>query len=183
MGELRCVVCAIEKRETEGRVVLTGRPIVYNSWSERIGGYFKERILPGAFDEYLATEPDIIACRDHNPALLLGRTSSKTLRLRPDDDGIGVEIDPPETTYARDLIASVSRGDIRGMSFVFDCLSDAWSKDEGTPSRDVRKAKIYEVSYVTFPAYSATDASTALRSLARFQNDRLRRQLRIREVE
>jgi HK97 family phage prohead protease len=122
----RVISGGVELRSVEGRGLLVGRPVVYDSWSEPIGGMFRERILPGAFDEWLAGEPDVIACVNHDPARLLGRTASGTVRLVNDKQGLSVEVDPPATTYAADLAESVKRGDIRGMSFVFECTEDRW---------------------------------------------------------
>jgi HK97 family phage prohead protease len=184
----RVISGGVELRSVEGRGLLVGRPVVYDSWSEPIGGMFRERILPGAFDEWLAGEPDVIACVNHDPARLLGRTASGTVRLVNDKQGLSVEVDPPATTYAADLAESVKRGDIRGMSFVFECTEDRWGSGEGGPTRDVLRARIYEVSYVTFPAYPETSA--ALRSLQEHLSSQAARgaqmraaRLRIAEVD
>lgn len=163
--ELRVLPCGVEMREHEGRKLFVGRPIVYNSWSEMISGMFRERIVPGAFDECLRENPDIIACVDHNVSKLLGRTASGTLRLKNDEEGIYCEVDRPDTSYANDLAESIKRGDIRGMSFVFsvDVGGDRWGNEDGVKTRDVTKATLYEVSFVVFPAYPETEA--AMRSL------------------
>ena len=136
-----------------------GTAVVYNAWSELLFGMFKEQILPGAFDECLATNPDIIATIDHDSKRLLGRTSSGTVKLIPSDTGISVEVQRGNYTYANDLAIAISRGDIRGMSFIFDVIDDEWKTDEGVSSRLVSKANIYEVSFVCFPAYVDTDVS------------------------
>jgi len=163
--------------------ILLGRPVVYNSWSEPIGGQFREMLLPGCFDASLATGRDIIATIDHNPALILGRTESGTLTLGKDDRGIYCKVEAPDTSYGRDLLISVSRGDIRGMSFIFDVEQDTWGSENGERTRKVSKASLYEVSYVTFPSYPATEV--ALRQLQRDLHNTadLRRALRLREAE
>ena len=171
MNDKRVLSGAIELRGASDAPTLCGRCVQYSAWSEVLYGSFRERILPGAFDECLAESPDIIATINHDPAQLLGRTSAKTLRLLPDDDGIAVECPAPNTSYSRDLQESVRRGDMRGMSFIFEVVSDRWYKEDGLHCRDVSKAKIFEVSFVTFPAYPSTEA--ALRSLQSWQNSQL----------
>jgi len=167
--DTRVVTMPIELREAGGAPVLTGVAVRYGDWSELLYGVFRERFLPGAFREHLATSPDVIATVNHAPAMLLARTAAGTLALAEDDTGVSVELTPPDTSYARDLIVSVKRGDIRGMSFMFDTdmgdvTAERWyTGDDGVRRRDVSKARLYEVSFVSTPAYPTTEA--ALRSL------------------
>lgn len=160
----------VEVRDVNGKPAFVGRAVQYNQWSELIYGHFQERILPGAFDQHLAGKPDVIACVDHDARKLLGRTSANTLNLLPDGDGIAVEVPQPETSYARDLAESIRRGDIRGMSFVFDVVTDNWHRENSVPSRDVSEARLYEVSFVIFPAYPQTTAG--LRALPGSEEER-----------
>jgi uncharacterized protein len=160
----RCVNA--EVRDVSGKRTLFGRPIVYNSPSEMIAGYFREILLPGCFAASLGDRTrDVIACVNHDPRQLLGRLAAGTLRLAEDADGVTVECPAPDTSYARDLIESVSRGDIRGMSFIFEVVSDAWSLSEGVRLRTVKKANLYEVSWVTDPAYPQTEAGVRSRDV------------------
>jgi uncharacterized protein len=159
--ETRSLITRVELREEEaGGKTLMGRAVVYNSWSEPIYGAFRERLLPGCFDESLGErDNDIIGTVDHDPCRLLGRTSSGTLKLNPGPEGIDAEVSLPDISYARDLAVSVQRTDIKGMSFIFDVVEDDWGIDEnGGSIRTVKKAKIHEVSWVVFPAYPATSA-------------------------
>ena len=156
--QLRLPSQMVEVRDVNGEATFVGRPVVYDQWSELIYGYFRERILPGAFRDHLAESPDIIACVDHKPDRLLGRTHAGTLKIEEDDRGLTVSVPQPDTSYARDLAVSIKRGDIRGMSFVFDVVDDDWKTADGVRSRDVIKAKIFEVSFVIFPAYPQTEA-------------------------
>ncbi len=158
----RIVTHLPEIREVGGQRMLCGRAVVYNQWSELLGS-FRERLLPGLFDKYLGTRPDIIACVDHDHSRLLGRSAAGTLKLIPGADGIDVEIPMPDLSYARDLAVSIGRGDIRGMSFYFDVKEDKWDRSNAVFARDVVEAEIYEVSFVVFPAYPQTEV--ALRSL------------------
>lgn len=147
---------------------LRGLAVVFNSLSLNLGG-FREIIKPEAVDRTLREGLDVRALVDHDSGKVIGRTRAGTLLLRKTRTGLAVEIDPPDTTYARDLLQSVDRGDISGMSFGFRVLTDDWRMEDGEAIREVTDMTISEVSVVAFPAYEATDASVAMRSLAQFQ--------------
>ena len=129
--------------------------------SELIGGMFIERIAPGAFAESIAKPDDIRALINHDPNLILGRNVSKTLTLREDDKGLLVEIDPPNTSYANDLMESTKRGDISQMSFGFQTIADSWERGQnGAPDvRTLLKVRLFDVSLVTYPAYPDTEVA------------------------
>ena len=55
------------------------------------------------------------ARKAHDPSRLLARTKSGTLRLEEDSKGLRFELDLPDTTEGRDLLALAERGDIGGM--------------------------------------------------------------------
>jgi uncharacterized protein len=157
---------------TEARVALTedrkirGHAIVFGPLSLDLGG-FRERILPSAVDRTLREGLDVRAYFNHDTGQVLGRTRSGTLRLRKDSRGLGVEIDPPDTTLAKDLMVLMDRGDITGMSFRFRALDDDWHVEDGEPIREVSDMVIGEVSIVSEPAYP--DTEVAARSLEEFQ--------------
>lgn len=132
--------------------MLSGYAAVFNSLSQVIWG-FREKIAPGAFADTLAD--DVRALWNHDTGIVLGRTKSGTLRLHEDDTGLRIEIDPPDSASAQ--VESVKRGDVDQMSFGFKVLEDGWDQDdEGMIIRTLRKIKLFEVSPVTFPAYTAT---------------------------
>lgn len=117
-------------------------------------GSFRECIEPGAFRESVEND-DIRALYNHDTNYVLGRTTNGTLALREDPHGLYYEITPPETTWARDLMESIRRGDITQSSFGFRVLADEWEGD----TRRLMKVALYDVSPVTFPAYPQTDVS------------------------
>lgn len=127
------------------------------------GGWFRERIAPGAFAETIERD-DIRALFNHDPNIVLGRNKAGTLRLREDDRGLWIEILPPDTQAARDLMISIERGDVSQQSFGFVTLDDAWERDldGGKDLRVLKKVRLFDVSPVTFPFYGDTDV--ALRS-------------------
>ena len=100
---------------------------------------------------------DIRALFNHDPNYVLGRNKSGTLELREDEQGLLVRIKPPNTQWARDLQVSIERGDINQMSFGFTVEEDEWRSEDGYDVRELRKVKLYDVSPVTYPAYTATD--------------------------
>ena len=146
------------RADDEGKK-FSGRAVVYNSPSKPIYGQFIEEIAPGSFDESLRSgQIDVYCSIDHDCRKLLGRQSAGTLKLLQDDKGISVEVPYADYSYARDLSLAIKRGDLSGMSFIFDVLDDDWSMKDGKRHRVVRQADLYEVSFVFDPAYPATDA-------------------------
>ena len=115
---------------------------------------FTEVIRPGAFAASLKGR-DILALVDHDPARLLARTKSGTLRLEEDSKGLRFELDLPDTTEGRDLLALAERGDIGGMSFGFTVQKggENWNGKR----RELRAVILHEISVVhAWPAYAGT---------------------------
>lgn len=178
---------------TDVRVVLgddrrlKGHAIVFNRRSVDLGGWY-EIIAPQAVDRNLREALDVRALVDHDTSKVLGRTKSGTLIQQKDRKGLHIDVDPPNTSYARDLIEVVDRGDVSGMSFRFRVMPDgsSWDLDDaGVLVRTVTDIIYDEVSFVTFPAYEDTDVTVAKRSMEAFQAslgnrrvDELRRRLR-----
>lgn len=134
-----------------------GHLAVFNSPSEDLGG-FREVVAPGAFAKTLQ-EADIRALYNHDPNYVLGRNKSGTLQLLEDNDGLFVDVTPPETQWARDLMVSIKRGDVSQGSFAFRVVKDKWEKKEdGSVERVLNEVRLYDVSVVTYPAYPETDA-------------------------
>lgn len=147
--------------EDGGMPTLIGYAAVFNSRTEL--GWFDEEIAPGAFAQSLADGDDVRALFNHDSARVIGRRNAETLRLEEDATGLRVEIDLPDTTTARDLVASIERGDIDGMSFGFRAREQEWIEREGENElRRLIDVELIEVSPVTFPAYA--DTSIAKRS-------------------
>ena len=159
----------IELRVTDGeKPKITGYAARFNKWSLDLGG-FKEKIQQGAFDEALE-KSDVRALKNHDPNLLLGRTTSGTLKLNTNARGLQVVVDPPDTSTGRDVIEEIRRKDITGMSFSFTTLEDEWKyKDDGSVERTIIKVgELYDVGPVTYPAYP--DTSVAARSLDAYKD-------------
>lgn len=162
--ERRVITLAVEVRTEDDRPRLSGYAAVFNS-ETRIGDFFREQIAPGAFDEAI-TRDDVRALFNHNPDLVLGRRSSNTLTLSTDARGLRYDVEPPDTTWARDLMVSVRRGDVTQSSFGFTVDAEEWQKPTTRgelPLRIIRKVTLFDVSPVTYPAYSETSVEARTR--------------------
>tara|TARA_R110000803_G_scaffold59494_1_gene118108 strand:+ start:3893 stop:4558 length:666 start_codon:yes stop_codon:yes gene_type:complete len=164
--ERRTATEGVELREdvdADGPVAI-GYAATFNKLSQNLGG-FVERIAPGAFRSTLK-QADVRALFNHEPDLLLGRSTSGTLRMVEDEVGLRYEIDLPDTSLGRDVGELLKRGDITGSSFGFRVISEDWSEtDDGYPLRTLTEiGPLRDVGPVTFPAYTSSEAS--LRSLA-----------------
>ena len=137
---------------------IEGIASVFNVLSDDLGG-FREIIDPNSFGS-LIYENDVRALINHDPNLILGRNQrSKTLRLVEDNQGLKFEVDPPNTSYANDLLVSMERGDVDQCSFAFRVSDDSWETINGQDVRHIHKfAELIDVSVVMFPAFPQTSA-------------------------
>jgi uncharacterized protein len=153
--------------DEDGLRHIAGYAAVFNSLSDDLGG-FREKIDPGAFTKTIKGD-DIRALKNHNDDYVLGRNKSKTLTLTEDKHGLAIDILPPDTQWAKDLMVSIDRGDIDQMSFGFRTISDRWETKDEKEIRTLEEVRLFDVSPVTFPAY--TDTQVALRSLEQHKKD------------
>jgi uncharacterized protein len=151
-------------KDEDGTRRIVGHAALFDSLSEDLGG-FREKIAPGAFAD--AVGDDVRALWNHDPNHVLGRTRSGTLRLSEDEHGLAIEVDPPDTQMARDLVVLMERGDVSQMSFGFRTIEDSWEKVDGQNVRTLKRVSLFDVSPVTFPAYPDTDV--AVRSLHKWE--------------
>lgn len=121
-------------------------------------GAMVETIRPGAFAATLAAKPDVLALVDHDPSRVLARTRSGTLRLAEDSRGLAFDLDLPDTTHGRDLLALAERNDLGGMSFAFKVRPGGESRTR--ERRELLAVDLFEVSVVqAFPAYEGTSVT------------------------
>lgn len=153
---------AVEKRAEDQAQRIVGHAAVFDTVGD--GGWFKEKIAPGAFKKSIGQD-DVRALFNHDPNYVLGRSTAGTLQLREDDTGLFVEIEPPDTQFARDLLISIGRGDISQMSFGFEIVKESREVGEGNePSLyTLEEVRLWDVSPVTFPFYKETDVSVKSR--------------------
>ncbi|MCW3778506.1 HK97 family phage prohead protease [Levilactobacillus namurensis] len=139
-------------------LTVSGHASVFSSPTD-IGGAFLEQIAPGAFSKTLAENSDIRCLYNHNWDNILGRTKSGTLELEEDEQGLAFTVTLPNTSVARDLAVSMTRGDVDKCSFGFVPTAEEWDfTNADYPTRTITAVDLYEVSIVTIPAYDDTDA-------------------------
>ena len=158
MRQVRCVPTEFNTREDGEGHFIEGYFAVFNS-NYDIGPGMSESIAPGAFSNTLAG--DIRALVNHETTLVLGRTTAHTLELREDAHGLWGKISiNPNDGDAMNLYERVKRGDVSQCSFGFDIVSeDTEIRDDDSIHWTIKEVKLYEVSCVTFPAYSETNIS------------------------
>jgi hypothetical protein len=161
--EQRMVETAFEvKAEGEEEKKIVGYAAVFDDPAPETWGFI-EKITPGAFAEAIERS-DTRALKNHNPDLLLGRTKAGTLTLEEDEKGLFYEIDPPDTTYANDLMESMNRGDLDQSSFQFTVEKEEWDESGDVPVRTILKVgELRDVSPVTFPWYPTTESGVRSR--------------------
>jgi HK97 family phage prohead protease len=141
---------------------ISGYAAVFDSDSVDMG--FIERLDKHCFNGVIE-KSDVVALYNHSEApCVLARSvnGEGTLKLEVDHKGLRCEFEAPNTQLGNDMIESVERGDIRGMSFAFTTEKDNWESDkEGNYKRTIVKIdRLYDVSLVVTPAYDATSVET-----------------------
>lgn len=154
------------KAVDDEQMIVEGYALRFNTLSNDLGG-FVETISPEALED--ADLSDVRCLIDHDSSKVLGRTTSETLELNIDDEGLRFRCQLPNTSYAKDLYENIRLGNINQCSFGFilDEEGDAFEKrEDGLFKRTLRKIQsLFDVSVVTYPAYNDTDVSPALRSI------------------
>ena len=163
-----------ETRE-DGQEVVVGYGSIWNSRSENLGGFY-EYISPDAISQETIDKSDVRALINHNPDLVLARSTAGNLSLSVDEKGLRYEFSIPETSYGKDLAINMKNGNINQSSFAFTVGADEWSTDEdGNDIRTITSIeKLYDVSPVTYPAYSQaeSDLVVAQRALAMYKENK-----------
>lgn len=178
-GEERREVEGLVELRTEGegesaRRLLHGVAVRYGTlstvlWQDyRTGKPVRERFAAGAFAGALARQDlDVVARVHHDDRYILGRSRSAasrpaTLSLRETEAGLEYSVALPDTSYARDLVELVERGDIYGSSFVFISgeADEAWEERDDELIRTVlRVTELRDVAPLPRPAYQDTEVA------------------------
>lgn len=162
---------------------IVGHASVFDEWTTLYEGrywIYREIVRPGAFSRAIKKKQDVRALFNHDSNFVLGRTKSGTLSLEEDAKGLLSRITPPDTQAARDLLTSIKRGDVTGMSFAFtptrgkkvkqteqdgvitienggERITQRYEGDTLIEERELLDLDLYDVSPVTYPAYGGTD--------------------------
>jgi HK97 family phage prohead protease len=150
------------------RPVLTGYACKFDVLSELLGQppeQFREVFRASAVRR-LAERRDVKFLASHDAGRVLGSTRAGTLRLQADAIGLRFHLDPPDSPAGLDLVESVRRGDVSGMSIGFKVLpnGETW-RGSRPPLREVLDADIFELSACAWPAYAETTLQIEQRAL------------------
>ena len=159
--EIRAFDFEVRAEENERGHELTGTPIVFDQRTNL--GWYDEIIDRHALDE--TDLKDVRFLVNHNTDMIpLARSrnnnANSTMQLVVNEEGmdIRVDLDTENNAESKSLYSAVERGDISGMSFMFVVDSEEWDDiDSDHPTRIVLGIRqVFEVSAVTWPAYSQT---------------------------
>ncbi|WIM97833.1 HK97 family phage prohead protease [Actinoplanes oblitus] len=152
----------------DGYASVTGSPYSVRDWL----GEYDETIERGAFAKTLREKDDVRLLLNHD-GLPLARTSSGTMTLEEDDQGLRVvaELDR-RSSLVNDVAVAMERGDLTEMSFAFSATRQEWNEDY--TERFIREVKLYDVSVVTYPANPATTVKLRAADLETMPDDELR---------
>lgn len=146
----------IELRADGEQNVVEGRAAVFNQPTDL--GWFEEVIDRHAFDE--ADMSDVVLNYNHDDNYTVAGTRNGSLQLWVDDNGLSQRSEIIDTTQGKDIMKLVRNHLISKMSFRFQIDRDGeeWETlESGKERRTITKiAKVWDVSLVTFPAYSQT---------------------------
>lgn len=161
--------------------MLTGYPIVWNATSGDRGGYVARMATNSA--EF--SKDGVLALYNHDAGMVLGNTANNSLRVIPDDYGTRVEIDLPDTTYAKDVAKLVQGGYVAGMSF--GMIPQEWkdSEEAGQKIRIYSKFLVDEVTVTPIPAFIQTTIAaqySALHNRTRDEQSLKLEQLRLDQI-
>lgn len=168
--EFRAAVTG-EAEETPIAAMIVGYAAKFNVRSQPMGrvkpsdtgvaSQFSETILPGAFDDVLTG--DTVGLFNHEPSLILGRTTAGSLRLIVDEIGLRYECDLADDDVSERVAAYIADKRITQSSFSFLVAKDSerWEReDDGALVRTISKfSRLFDVSPVTYPAYLQAEAS------------------------
>jgi HK97 family phage prohead protease len=153
--EVRTNSVDFEVRAEGDGMSFTGYASVFNSPSEDLGG-FVEYVAPGAFKRSLQSRNEVKLLWNHDSGEPLASLRGGTMQLVEDSRGLKVTASLPNTTRGRDIAELLRTRVIDSMSFGFNVIKDSWSSNGQT--RTLESVRLFEVSIVSFPAYSSTTA-------------------------
>lgn len=142
--------------DDEPQVTLEGYALRWNELSTDRGGYVV-RLKPGSA---VFTNP-VLAYYEHDVRALIGNTANNSLRIFPDDVGVRVEIDLPDTTTGEDVAELVEDEYLSGMSFsMADGFEESYvTTEDGQTIRNATKFTVDEVTVCVSPAFKGASVT------------------------
>ena len=144
-----------EKQDDSRQV--EGYAVVFNSTTDL--GWFTEEIDSHAFDNTDMSNVYLLGNHDEN--IVLAGTSNNTLELNINENGLYQRAKVIDTSVGEDWLKLVKNGLISKQSFAFTIADggEEWVERDGKEHRIIRSIeKLFDVSLVTYPAYSDTSA-------------------------
>ena len=149
-------------------------------------GWFTEEIDRDALKD--ADMSDVRILFNHDPNLILGRTTAGTARVSVDDIGLYYEAELPDSPNGENVRVALERGDVSQSSWGFmlryeeNEMPDEWSRKNNKDHRVIRRVwRVFDASPVTFPANPDTSAAT--RSLEDFQKHQVNIKAKMAEID
>jgi len=106
----------------------------------------------------VATTDSVMLMESENR--LAGYPVAVSTSLAEDSRGLAFDLDLPDTSIGRDVLALAERSDLGGMSFAFVPIDEHW---DGT-KRELRSVDLKEISVVSaWPAYERTEIAARSR--------------------
>lgn len=134
----------------EGHFALTGVVSTPDWWGEAW------ELESGIFKKALKEKQDQFLLAHHDFEKVLGCRDEKTAEFKSVDEGLWGACSFPDTTYARDLSASLGRRDIKSSSFGFNILDYKYRQADGMDICVIARLELWEASVVTIPRFSQT---------------------------
>ncbi|GAB6470136.1 HK97 family phage prohead protease [Bacillus cereus] len=121
-------------------------------------GYFKEKIVPKAFEKALKKAKNVDLLFNHDKNRKLGSIENGNLELYEDNIGLRAIA----TVTDEQVIEKARNQELRGWSFGFVSEKDSWEEGEsGVQKRSIEELELLEVSILDMtPAYVATSIET-----------------------
>ena len=178
---LRPDAIAMRTEADDGRPILHGYAARFNEWTEinsMIEGHFMERIAPGTFKRSIdafrnASTPTVKCLFAHGTDPQIGFKVLGTFqRLEEDDQGLYYEVELDDTSYNRDLLPGLQRGQygasfragyVTNKTIVERNVQRSDHNPQGIEERTHTELNLKELGPCTFGAYDG--ASSAVRSI------------------
>lgn len=149
--ERRFNTCELRAKDTSGKMIVEGYPIVYEQETDL--GYCREKIAKGAATEAIKKSNEFVLF-NHNADIPLARRTNGTLEVFEDDQGVFIRADLSKSAAGPGVYSDIKNGLIDKMSFAFITEKDSWEDD----LRVINKfQELFDYSPVTYPAYKQTE--------------------------
>jgi HK97 family phage prohead protease len=159
--EHRDCVGGIEVRQSGDTNTLHGYALKFDVQYDM--GWFTESISRSALKS--ADMTDVRILFNHDPSLILGRTTSGTATVGVDDTGLWYSVDLPKSPNGENVRVALERGDITQSSWGFYLdfsgnPADHWEERNGKQHRTILSvSRVVDASPVTYPANPDTSAA------------------------